>query len=246
MNLWKAEDFWASVHCTSTLLDKIASKRKTARKNEQYILQKSEGLLSVAYSKKENIDGFISLIRMKHFKVMAEIMMLDIYKYRFDEYSSVNGNSTMVLNERLEKLKSISLKQHTFGVVNELYKLITMRYGIYSDVFYIAALAHDFGKCDALVQDYNMDSSLEHHKASAEYVKKIALKAGEKVVINNHDNSLINTIFDVLNAHHTEDDAKMFHAMKTGEENKTLHIEVINKLKEADQNQRDVELEMVS
>jgi hypothetical protein len=244
-DFWAAENFWASMHCTSTLLDKIASRRRESKKKEYDVLHKEHGLLSVSYSKNENIDGITNLIGMKHFKAMAKIMMLDAYEYDFDNISSVNNGSTIVLNEKLEKLKSISLMHHTFGVVNELYKIITKKYGIYSDVFYIAALTHDYGKCDNLMQKYGVDVSLPHHKASSEYVKKVAAKVSSSVLITPQDSKLVGIVCDVLDAHHTPEDENMFHASKPTDENKTMHIAVIEKLKEADQNQRSVELEML-
>lgn len=245
-NLWKVENFWASVHCTSTVLDKIAVKRRESKRVERHVLQKDEGLLSITYSEKENIESFVNIMGMKHFRIMAETMMKDAYKYNFDDSSSVNRKNTIDENSRLNALAHISLLQHTFGVVNELYKIITRRYGIYSDVFYLTAFAHDFGKSKALKWDYQIDSSLEHHKASSEYVRRVALGAENKVTITKHDDELIKTICDVLNAHHTPEDENMFHAVKSTDENKTLHIEIINKLKEADQNQRAIELEMLS
>ncbi|WP_457748572.1 hypothetical protein [Sulfurimonas sp.] len=244
--LWGAENFWAQMHCTSTLLDKIASKRKSSMRSEQYLFQKSNGLLSLSYSQQENIDRFVGLMGMKYFRSMASLIIKDMYKFDFDDCSSVDNLSTLSLNAKLDKLSAISLMQHIFGVVNELFKKIIKRYGIYSDVFYITALAHDSGKCPVLKQTYGIDASLQHHKASSEYIKKIAIKAGNDILVTKHDQDLVNVICEVLEAHHSPDDEKMFHAAHSNEESKTMHIAVLEKLKEADSSQREIELEMLT
>lgn len=239
----KPEDFWATMHCTSTLLSKISSKRANAKKYHSDGVSVFSHELSVTKSKHENIELFVSMISSKCLKSLSETMISDMYKYDFDNSSSVDSKiEGLTNNSSLEALVSVSLLFHSFGVLNMMHSIIDKKFGLYSDFFYIAGLAHDFGKSNKLKNTYGIDTDIPHHEASAEYLKRISYKDKN---ISKYYKDLLNIVCEVFEAHHTRNLENLFYATKREEESKEFQILVMKYLKQSDSMQREYELELL-
>lgn len=237
------EDFWATIHCTSTLITKINDKRVSENKDLSEGIVVNDMELSVSNSKKENIELFLNLISNKSLKPLAQTLITDMYKYDFDASSSVDSDiEDFDENKNLKKLGSISLLQHSFGVLNMMSKVIDRKFGLYSDLFFIAALVHDFGKSNSLKSKFNIDISIAHHEASSEYLKRVSYRDKK---ITQYYRGLLEMVCEVFEAHHTKNLENLFYATKKEEDSKELQILLMKYLKLADSMQRDIELEML-
>lgn len=243
MESLKAEDLWGSVFSTTTLIEKIVNKKE---QSDKQLTANVDIVLSISSSMNENVFSFIEVIHNESLRNMTRDMIEDMYTYSFDDSSSVTGETHLYdSTSDYDKLKSITLMQHTFGVVNQMHELIGQKYGLYSDLFLLLALLHDFGKSSALKRDFAIDQSLPHHEASSEYLRH---KIHSCKNITPYYRDLLNKICVVMEAHHSRDKQSEFYPVKSvgDDSGKELEILFLEKLKEADSSQRLVELDLLT
>lgn len=239
----REEDMWATMHCTSVLLKKISDKRVTANQSQSNAILISRNELCVAKSKEDNLALFLALISSKSLKSLSTTIIKDMYEYNFDDFSSVDFKiEGLSNNSSLESLVSISLLYHSFGVLNMMNKIIDKKFGLYSDLFYIAGLVHDFGKNNKLKSAYGIDTDIPHHEASSEYLKKINHKDKN---VSRYYGDLLNMVCEVFEAHHTKNLENLFYATKREEDSKEFQILLMKYLKQSDSMQRELELELL-
>ncbi|WP_294961573.1 HD domain-containing protein [Sulfurimonas sp.] len=240
----KGIDYWASVHCTSVLIEKINKKRVLTNKMPSKGIVVEDEELSVAKSKKANIELFVKLMSNNSLRPLAKNLIEDMYKYEFDNSSSVDFNiENFDDNIKLKQLAAISLLEHSYGVFNIMKKIIDKKFGLYSDFFFIASLAHDSGKSHKLKEAIVIDLDISHHIASSQYLKKIVYQDN---LISPYYKSLFEVVCDVFEAHHTKVSESLFYGVKKEEDNKELQILIMKYLKQADSKQRERELRMIN
>lgn len=240
----KAELFWGSIHATSSVIEVLVEKNVS---NSESKNEFTDHLLSLTSTKEENLLSFLDVIQNKSLREICADMVSDMYLYDFDNTSSVMGEK--ITEERINMtnhdiLMHITLMQHSFGVVNKMYKLVGQKYGTYSDLFLVIALLHDFGKSIRLREDWFIDKSLDHEVASAEYLRKVYIQSG----IDKNYVKMLEKVCSVLEAHHSKDKQNEFYPIKKGQDDDTgkqLEIMLLEKLCEADKLQRVEEIRLM-
>jgi len=237
--------FWASAFNVSSLINFISKKRmRPNRSLEKGVVLLEE--LSISKSKKENLDIFKTMIHSKILSSLAQVLFEDLYKYNFDNSSSVNPRMEIKKNatkKDSDKHQDVSLFVHTLGTTNEMQKLIGNKFGLYSDLFLILALVHDSGKSNKLKNDMQIDLSVVHNEASRVYLERKVL---EDKSISVYYRNIFERVYSVLDAHHSKEKENLFYGTATDEDDNVLEIELIRFLKMADSNQRDAEGEYLS
>ncbi len=234
------DNFWAALHGTITMVNAIQNSRES-KPSIPTAQQNFKEVLSCKNSKDENINTFVDFINSKNLKNFVKKLISDMYEFDFINATSVDyGITGVVAQEKYKLLSKIDLLEHSFGVINQISKIIGRTYGLYSDYFYLAALTHDFGKSTNLLKSYEIDSSLKHHEASAEYLRRLARIHPE---LTSHSRELLEVVIEVIDAHHSPELEKHFYGVKSNEDNKELHLIMIDKLKQADKLQRESETE---
>ena len=242
MRDFSSDDFWNATNNMISCMDKILAKRKNKRNAEKSKACFSEILLDTKLSESENSTNLKKKVIDHNALIVLDSLIKDMYQYNFAKSSSVGGKiKNLTMNGSVEKLKTINLLEHSFGVVNFMNKIISKRYGGYTDLFLILAIVHDFGKSEELRKAFMLDSTFGHWKASSQYLESKV----KSLKIASHYEKLIQIAVEVVNVHHDKDASIIFNPI--GNKNKkSFHQLLLTKLIEADSEQREAELKKLA
>ena len=234
-----AMELWASVLTVSKILTAIDAKRDSSRLENRVKYENS--FLDIKKSKEQNILNFTSLFEHSEVKSIAKEIIEDLYKFDFENTPSFS--SKMAQNDSVfdsSARENISLKEHSFGTLNQMRRFIGKKFGIHSDFFFIIAIVHDYGKSLKLKTDKKISLSYSHHTASAAYLKMIIISRQN---LSNNLKVFFNKVCTVLEAHHTPELANRFFAVEKNENNMEMEILLLDNLKKADYAQCEIDTE---
>jgi len=228
------EQMWASVHSVNSLVKHILDKNKFPTNQSTKKILKAKTCHTK--SKKENIEIVSALIQSQRIKPLVLFFIEEMYRFNFDESSSANPTLAEIqYSPSIERLRDINLMHHTFGVLNKMVEEIGLKYGLYSDYFFITALLHDFGKSVSLKEHYEIPLDINHAEASGEYLRKILHSRDD---ISSSSLKILNILDVVMQAQHSKTVENTFYAIDTKKENEELKIRILEALKKSDSAQR--------
>ena len=238
------KNFWLGIKNITIVAKIIDHKRKEKLKKRKKIV-KTDELLHVDFSLKKNLEIFISKIQREHIKIFIGKIFMEMYKFEFIKYSSVETRiqKSYTSETDLDALSKINLLEHTIGALNELIKINGRSYGQFQDFYFLGVLTHDYGKCYSLRQKYALDASSGHHKASASYLETVFKKSD--IEFEDFDYKMVENVISAVRVHHdvvsTKDsDTKSGNGVSIVSNEMVLKI--LNFIKEADVSQRKKEL----
>ena len=154
--------FWNSVYNIASIANLIKKKREESGQYEMKVLnvQSKEKILDENENFKYNLIALRKNLKSKRLLDFITYCFFDTYRFQFEKQSSVGSSigKFSATQSDLDKLVSIDLREHTYGVINEMIKLLPVTYNSMYDFFILAALVHDYGKSVEMKKEYGIDA----------------------------------------------------------------------------------------
>lgn len=247
----RGNGFWMGVNLISNFADILNEQRLNKEKFLKEISDKSDKLFLNTLSEKKFNTYVLKKICSSNKKSYALLgdMLEDIYRFNFKKTSSVEQNNLETIGQANDYslLANVDLEEHTFGVFNNMSKLVAKSYGEYFYNFLMIAMVHDFGKSKELCTHYKIPDTLSHCQRSSIYFK-IKVNEIEKYLVDGwslDERKILNIVERVIYKHHENKNDKKILVYEDKKEESGIENLFLDFLLEADKLQRESEIFML-